>query len=124
MSLFLSTDDLAQMRADVERMLPDTAVIKAVTRTSDGAGGWSESWSPVTGGTVACRLDPMTKSERWAARAGQEMLAVQYQLTVPYDAPLAADRQVVVGGSVYEVVQMDVDHSWNVSKRATVREVR
>jgi len=114
---------LAQMRAMVLARLPDVAVISAITNTSDGAGGWSEGL--VTSGTVACRVDPLganaTESQVVVSR---EALEVTYRLTLPHDAPIAQNNRVVINGRTYEVVAVSIDHSWNVSKRVIITEVR
>lgn len=113
--------DLTAMRADVANMLPGTAVIQAVTRTSDGAGGWSESWAAVAGGTVACRLDPLGRSlSKTEVQLLRESMTIAFQLTVPHDAPVATDCRVVIGGTTYEVLSLDVYHSERVSRRAIV----
>jgi len=122
---WLPDDELAQFRADILAALPDTGVIQAVTLASDGAGGWSESWAAVAGGTVECRLDPLRLSNvQTGVIAGQESLTLRYQATVPYDAPLAANRRLVVNERTYEVVQLSDEHSWHFVKRAIVSEVR
>lgn len=118
--MFLTNAQLARFRADVLKMLPDTAVIEAYTRASDGAGGWSETWAPVTGGTVAARLDPLTTRNSQAIESGQEVLVSQRQLTLPYDAPIDDESRVVIHGETYDVVTLDEDHSWRVSRRAVV----
>lgn len=120
----LTEAQLTRMRAQLETLLPQSAVIQAVTRTSDGAGGWLEAWEAVSGGTVAARLDPLGKAERTAALGEAETMTIRYQLTVPHDAPIAQDRRVVIEGNTYEVVQLDADHGWNVSRRAIVGAVR
>lgn len=122
---WLPADELAQFRADILAALPDTSVIQAVTLTSDGAGGWSESWAAVAGGTVECRLDPLRVANvQTGVIAGQESLTLRYQATVPYDAPLAANCRLVVNERTYEVVQLSDEHSWHFVKRAIVSEVR
>lgn len=124
-SYFLTDAQKAKMRADVLKMLPDTAVIQAGTVLSGTGGRWTEDYAPVTDGTVACRLDPMNSAgDRLGVDQSQETLDVQYQLTVPYDAPLNDNNRVVINGNTYEVLQLDRDHSWNVSRRAIVNEVR
>lgn len=118
----ISDAQLARMRAQIP--LPDTAVISAMTAVSDGAGGWTETWATVTGGTVACRLDPIRSSSSGIVTVpGREGLIVQYQLTTEYDAPLAVNRRVTIGGDTYEVVQLADDHSWNVSRRALLSRI-
>lgn len=114
---------LRRMRADVLRMLPGTCVIQQVTNSADGAGGFTPSTTPVTGGTVACRIDPVARVQQIDTAADREALRVEYRLTVPYDAPLESGMQVVVGGYTYEVRQLVVDHSWNVSKRAIIARI-
>jgi head-tail adaptor len=119
----LSEAQLARMRAQLNARLPGTAVIQQAIRTPDGAGGWSETWTAVTGGTVACRLDPIgVGTVRETSIALRETLVVRYRLTVPYDAPLAADFRVVINGKTYEIVQLDDQHSQRVSRRAVVAE--
>lgn len=54
----------------------------------------------------------------------QEVIEVVYQLTVPYDAPLAPNCKVVSGGRTYEVVKLDMDHSWRAARRALIVEMR
>lgn len=116
---------LAKMRADVAKRLPDTAVIQSVALVSDGGGAFTETWSAVVGGTVLCRLDPLgQQSTENGVIASREALTVTYRLTVPHDAPIEPNCRVVINGDTYEVVQLSIDHSWNVSKRAIVAEVR
>jgi SPP1 family predicted phage head-tail adaptor len=123
----LGFDDtiLEQARSDVLQLLYDTAVIQKNNRVDDGAGGWTDDWVAVSGGTVLARVDPKGQtSSANRVEIGREITTVEYQLTMPYDAPLVADRRVVINGNTYEIVQLDVDHSRNVSKRATITEVR
>lgn len=111
-----------RMRAQVTARLPQTAEIQRITQVSDGAGGWEEQ--PVTLATVPARLDPLTRQVLNEVIAGQEATIVRYQLTVPWDAPLEANCQVVIDGQAYQVVQIDADHGWRVSRRAIVGEIR
>jgi hypothetical protein len=120
----LTAAQLTSMRSQVETLLPDTGVIQVMVRTSDSAGGWTEAGSAVSGGTVACRLDPLTERELSMVVAAREALGVRYRLTMPHDAPLAADYQVVTDGHTYQVIQLDADHSCNVSRRAIIEEIR
>ena len=116
---FLSADMLSQMRADVANMLPDTAVIQTfgtVAQSSDGFAGGTYTAT----GTVVCRLDPLGKNAAVRLALEREVTAYTYQLTVPYDTALVHNARVVVNSNTYEVIQLDVDHSWNVSKRAIV----
>ena len=122
---------LADMRAQVNLLLPETAVINTLGTagwTSDGAGGGTVVWSPVTGGTVAARLDPLQISRadmtELQQATGREIMMSLYQLTLPYNAPIEENAQVVIGARTYEVRKLDDVHSWNVSRRAIVMELR
>lgn len=117
----INATQLARMRAATEALLPDTAVIYTPANVSDGAGGTEAGYAAA--GTVACRIDPITKQILNSLISMQEVQKVRYQLTVPYDAPLAQDTRVEIGGTCYDVIQLDVDHSWRVARRALISEV-
>lgn len=114
----LSDAQLAQMRADVLRMLPGTAIIQAKTVTSDGGGATDETWTAVSSGTVACRIDPLPRDAQIAALGLAEGMKVNYLLTLPYDAPIDIGNRVSIGGDAYEIRYLSDEHSWNVSVRA------
>lgn len=118
--MFLSANQLDNMRADVARMLPDTCVISSVGHTPDGAGGDTESLTTVA--TVACRVDPVsaTSDRTMVVAAMKEALDMLYQLTVPYDTDIRIGYRVTTGGKQYEIRQLSNAHSWNVSKRAII----
>lgn len=116
----LGDAQLAKMRADVARMLPGTAIIQAVSNVSDGSGGFTETWAAVTGGTVACRVDPIRRGVQIEQIAAQEAMEIEYQLTLPYNAPVLQGRRAVIGGTTYEIRSIDEDKSWAVSKRARI----
>lgn len=121
----ISTRQIAKMRQQVEDRLPDTCVIHSHTGAKDSAGRPTQTWAAVVGGTVACRVDRMGQAQILnQVDALREQTEVRYQLTVPYDAPIAANYRVVHNSKTYEVLQLDVDHSWNVSKKAIVVERR
>lgn len=127
MSWYPDTDRDWQ-RSDVQDyLLPGTAIIQ--TRTLEGWGG-TPTWTAVSGGTVACRLDPATKQMLSREIASREELFEHYQLTVPYDAPLwdsslnASKRRVVINDIPYNVIQIDVDNSWRIVRRAIVSQAQ
>jgi hypothetical protein len=126
MVIGISDAQLAAMRAQVALMLPDTAIIERESRVSDGAGGWTPSWASPTGGTVDCRLDPLRMRDRGAISEalGRPVTPMMWQLTLPYDAPIAAGDRVVIDTRNHYVIQLDDGHSWNVSRRAIVEETR
>lgn len=122
---WISDSQLTAMRSQVANTLFGTCVISAPAFVSDGAGGGSVTYTAVSGGTVACRIDPMgARQENVGINWQQEVLKVKYQLTVPYDAPLAADYQVTSEGHTYEIMQLDIDQSKRVARRAIITEMR
>lgn len=120
--LGLNSKQLSHMRAAAEALMPDTCQLQTVTRTADGAGGWTESWS--VSATVACRVDAMISRNRSEAQAAREAKIVYYTLTVPWDTTLELDMRVVHGGVTYEVVEAHGDDSWPVTRRARLAVVK
>src|SRR5437870_11533194 len=102
----IDADQLAYMRAQVAELLPDTCVIKAQVLTPDGAGGNAVTWTPVSGGTVACRLDPLSTTQRQhdILFADKPTEKVAYVLTLPYDAPLEPGYQITTKGYAYRIL--------------------
>lgn len=124
MALGISTAQLTKMRSQVEELLPDTCVIQSSANSTDSMGGVTQTYTAVSGGTVSCRVDPLgNRTAQLELYAQREATKILQQLTVPYDAPLSTDYRVVTGGNTYEIIQLDVVHSWNVSKRAIISEV-
>lgn len=116
--MWFNDRQLAAMRAQVLKLMPDTCIIQAVTLTADGYGGVTETWAAVTGGTVECRLDP-TPTITQIVEAGQkEGFAEQYYLTLPYDAPIEAGNRISVEGVIYQVRRLDPAKSAAVTRRA------
>lgn len=121
--LTISDTQLSMMRATIP--LPDTAVISAQSQTYNDAGmGGAITWTPVSGGTVLCRLDPAQSNDQTRVVGAGETTVTEHQLTMPYDAPLSENNRVTISGRVYEVTKLDDVHSWNVSVRARVSEIR
>lgn len=122
--MVISDSLLANMRAGVEARLPDSVEIQAVDNASDGAGGWSSTWTTVTGGAVAGRVDPLTNRDGVALQLAQEQINDMRRLTVPYDAPLEAGERVLYNAEAWEIVSRDDNHSWNVSRRAVIKRAK
>lgn len=111
-------DQLTYMRNQVAMMLPGTAVISTSSVVNVG-GRITTTWTAA--GTVACRVDPLAQSTDYVGdEALREGTTELYRLTVPFDCVLDANTRVTYGGRDYEVVQVDISHSANVSKRAVI----
>lgn len=120
----LSSTQIADMRTTAALALPDTATISRVARASDGAGGWTETWSTAASG-VACRIMPryQVSSTEGPAVGTQEAVA-QWALTMPVGTDLRAGDRVVVASRTFEVYALlSAGVEWRFSVRADVREV-
>ena len=115
----ITTAELAQMRSDIETLLPDTCVINTLTSVSDGMGGQTNSWE--ASGTVDCRLDRRSASEQLSGGAIRPYS--EWVLTVPYGTSITVQNQVTHGGLTYNVTEVNTDKSWPDCVRATVEQV-
>ena len=118
MSLMLSADERADLRAEVLGLLPDQAVILRPEGTVTASGAWSETYSAA--GTVAARIDPFKMTQGDRVIAAQERGRAWYQLSVPWDADLRDGDRVTVSSVTYELVQVHDDHSQRLVRRAIV----
>jgi len=96
--MILTAGELAEARADLTAILPDSCGVVTVTRTSI-EGGWTlvES-APVN---VACRVSPLTGRD--AAIAAAEGFTAEYVVTLPAETPVTASSRIIWGGTTYEV---------------------
>lgn len=132
--MILTDDELTQLRADEEALLPDTCT---VTRASgdpefDPDTGSYTTPAPTTVYTGACRISPLPVQDR-AVIFGQEAVdLIIYQGTFPHDAPAfekddhlevtaSADSQLV--GRVLEVHGFQVK-TLQTKRRVLLQEVR
>ena len=115
----LSSNELAQMRDDVELLLPDTCTILTATFTTDAYGGFIETWGTTYSG-VKCRMDHKTGREQLSGGAVET-----YQgnmLTVPYATTITTANRVIYGGSTYNIMSVS-EGSWLACKRVVVERV-
>jgi hypothetical protein len=112
----LTDPELESIRSAIESLLPDTCNILSVTRTSDGQGGWTETWGTATA-SAPCRLD--------VARPGGEQVfgaSVQpftgYVLTLAHDETITTAHRVSCNSQTFSVVSVDLAKSWDGSRRA------
>ena len=116
----LTAAEIAAMQATQSVALPDTCTIKRRTLTSDGAGGYTESWSDQATG-VACRIAPIRSlSDAEAAVGGALQGKSVWQLTLPAGQDIQHTDRVVVGGATYEVVSLGSEGAWETATRAIV----
>jgi SPP1 family predicted phage head-tail adaptor len=116
----LSTSELAQIRADVLTLLPDTGYLLSLSFVSDGAGGLTETWG--TAGTVSYRLDPIRQRESVAGAALTSFN--MYQLTLPHNTTVTVDQRFRAADSTeYTIQGVDGSKSWAASVRCKVEKI-
>ena len=99
----LSATEIATMRAALDASLPDSATVKRRTLTSDGAGGFTESWA--TQATVACRLAPSGLSPAERVISDKVTATSTWTITMPALTDVGVADRIVIGGSrTFEVV--------------------
>lgn len=118
----LSATELAGMRADFERALPDSVSIERNTPTVSAMGEAVASWAAVA--TPSGRLAPAGNQSVERAFAEKFGAEVTWRLTLPRSADVTAKDRVVVGGRTLEVVAVLDGHAWELTKRLVCVEVK
>lgn len=107
----IDAQQLASMQAQMADTRGGSIVIYRRTRASDGQGGQTYTWGPVTGGTVAYRVLHLSGFEReMAARLGS---ANTYQIGLPL-TPEVLPRDQLRDGTVpvYEVTAANLPRTY------------
>lgn len=120
MSIALTARELAQMRADIEDLMPDECDILSVAYTSDGEGGLTESWGTALA-NVPCRLDYRSGRENIAGAAVQSYNKAV--LSLPYSTEIETTNRVQIETSVWSVISVNHKQSWDAVRRAELERV-
>lgn len=123
----LNSADLEYMRSAVEQLFPDTCNILSLTQTSNGQGGFTETWGTATAG-VACRLDSASSKSSFLAQtqaitAGAIQEATQWMLSLPHDTTIDSNNRVEVSGYTFNVGAVDIGKSWNAEVRVSLDKI-
>lgn len=122
----LTVGEIAAMRQTAARAFPDICAIQRKTLSSDGAGGYDETWLPIADG-VPCRIDPLEGGERANLGATADVGDRPQDETThvvtmyPKRDVTEADR-VVIDGQVYEVTLVRQRGAWELTRRLEVKE--
>lgn len=117
----LSDKELAEMRAEAEKLLSDTCNILSKAYASDGAGGQTISWGTAAQ-NVSCRLVPKS-SKASDMEGGRINYHTMWLVHLPYDQDVAPDQRIVINGSNYDVQSVEDAHSWRMLNQAFCRRV-
>lgn len=114
----LTAVELAQIRADIAGLLPDTCDILEVTRTSDGAGSWAEAWGTATA-SVPCRID----FRSYGKEAMNAAALIPYKsgiISMEYDETITTSNRVLLNGVTYNITGVNNNQSWIGVKHVSV----
>jgi hypothetical protein len=124
----LTSAELARIRTDIERLMPDTCTILSLTAVSDAQGGFTETWGTATA-NVKCRLDAAQQGRgQEALEAGAITPFTYWMLTLPHGTSISTEQRVVVvtagsganSGGTFNVQAVDSGKSWSGCVRATL----
>jgi len=121
MSIALTVKELAQMREDIEDLMPDTCNILSVAYTSDGEGGMAETWGTATA-NVACRIDYRSGSEKMTGGAIQSYSKAV--ISLPYTTAITTKHRVKLDAYIWSVKSVNEGQSWDVVRRAELERVQ
>jgi head-tail adaptor len=107
--------ELTSMRTAFEGLMPDTCNVLTVTNTSNGQGGFTQTWG-TAGTAVRCRIDSIRGSE--AVAGGAVYPLHQMVVTLPYNEVVSTEGRIEHSGILYNVVAVDSDKSWKITTRA------
>lgn len=116
----LSADDIAAMRATVSASLPDTCSLVTAGRTSDGAGGWTDT---STAASVACRVSPLATAGRdfESYDASRITSSVPWVGTFPAGTAIGPSDHFLFNGSRFEVIASGSERTWELNVRVICR---
>jgi hypothetical protein len=120
MAGLLNASELTSMRDLAETMLPSTCSIQTLTRTSDGMGGFTNSWAN-TYTSIPCKLSagPGPTAEYGA----QFQVHSEWTLSVAFDQAIVGGNRVVLNSDTFEVVRVKDDHDFRILRRAELKRV-
>lgn len=113
MSTNLEDKEMEQMREAIRGLYPDKCNLLTPTRTTDGAGGYTEAWGTATR-NVPCRLDQVSGSERLADGVIRSFTSLE--LALPYDTTITDAYRVEHEGRTYHVLNSNLDQSWQLER--------
>lgn len=119
MTMLLSAAEIAAMRADLNRMMPDSATIQRDTIGSDGSGGQTVTGTTTTG-PFACRVAVASGKEE--VIAGKLDAVGSWTITMPAGTDVLAGDRILIGSRTFEVSIPLRPRSWQLSCRVLCTE--
>lgn len=82
-------------------MLRTPCEFQRMTRTSDGAGGWRETWAAIVGAPSRCHFKALSGGERFLAQRAEA--TTRNRIVTRFAAGIVEDDRVVIGGRAYAI---------------------
>ena len=82
-------------------MLRTICQFQRKTRTSDGAGGFTEAWANIAGAATRCQFKALSGGERWQAQRAEA--TTRNRIVCRYFSGLVESDRVSIGGRIYNV---------------------
>jgi hypothetical protein len=118
----LTAGELAAMRDDIELLMPDLCQIITITNTADGEGGVTTSRATAT--AINCRLDSTQGITAGEQRTGGAIQAYQsYMMSLPYDAVVVPENEILHSGVNYAVKSINRGQSWKAVVRVELERI-
>ena len=83
------------------RDLTTPVEFQRLTRTSDGAGGFTEAWAAISGAPTRAKVEPLSGREVWASMRVEARSTVR--VVVRYVSGLKEADRIVIDGSNYNI---------------------
>ena len=114
---FLSTLDMAQMRADaLDTLADDTCTILRSTVSVNAIGEQVLTWG-TAGTAVPCRLRPSGRAPDTRPVGGQEETIAPWAVTLPHGTAVNPGDRLVIDTVTYEVTQSWDEETWKTASR-------
>lgn len=117
----LNHTELQRLRAAHTATLTDSCTVRRKVKVTTAFGGAADTWQVIA--TYACRVMPERDRRLAEVSAERELMTVYYRLTVPYDADLRADDEILCGGQPYQVVALWDTHTFRTARRAIIARI-
>jgi SPP1 family predicted phage head-tail adaptor len=91
----------------------EPVTFERLTRTDDGAGGFTNAWTTISGAPVRGMVKPLSGRERWASQRIEA--TANYRVVVRYFSGLTEADRVVIRGrpcQVRFVANVDMADRW------------
>lgn len=113
----ISAAELAAMQAQQNLAMPGTVIIQRMTATTDGMGGYTETWAAV--GTVTGRISAQSGVE--IVTGGQPVSITRWIGTFPAGTSITAKDRVSYDSRTWEVMEVNNSQMWQTAVRVQLK---